>query len=144
VWFQALSHKALRLAIPVLHLVVFAANVALIGSAFYRVLLVGQVMFYAAALMGYYQARPERCRRARIERRRSARNNPSRRMQADRRQAPRAPKRTPVFTIPYTMVLLGWATIVGFSRIVARRQRVTWERMPGEPGPRVASRPNLY
>jgi cellulose synthase/poly-beta-1,6-N-acetylglucosamine synthase-like glycosyltransferase len=144
VWFQALSHKALRLAIPVLHLAIFVANVALIGDVFYRMVLVAQVMFYVAALMGYFQARPERSRRARIERRRIARNDRARRMQADRRQAPRAPKRTPVFTIPYTMVLLGWATIVGFSRIVARRQRVTWERMPGEPGPRVVSRPVLW
>jgi hypothetical protein len=143
VWFQALSHKALRLSIPVLHLAVFVANVALVGDVFYRVVLVAQVMFYAAALMGYFQARPERSRRARIERRRIARNDRARRMHADRRQASRAPRRAPVFTIPYTMVLLGWATIVGFSRIVARRQRVTWERMPGEPGPRVVSRPVL-
>jgi biofilm PGA synthesis N-glycosyltransferase PgaC len=141
VWFEALSHKALRLAIPVLHLVVLAANVALVGAAFYRVLLAGQAVFYAAALMGYFQARPERSRRARIERRRIARADSGRRSYRDRRQAMRAPKRLPVFTVPYTMCLLGWATIVGFSRIVARRQRVTWERMPGEPGPRVASRP---
>lgn len=141
VWFEALSHKALRLAIPVLHLVVFAANVALVGAVIYRVLLAGQAVFYAAALMGYFQARPERSRRARIERRRIARANPGRRAYTDRRRAMRAPARLPVFTVPYTMCLLGWATIVGFSRIVARRQRVTWERMPGEPGPRVASRP---
>jgi len=105
------------------------------------VLLAGQAVFYAAALMGYFQARPERSRRARIERRRIARADSGRRSYRDRRQAMRAPKRLPVFTVPYTMCLLGWATIVGFSRIVARRQRVTWERMPGEPGPRVASRP---
>ena len=141
VWFEALSHKALRLAIPVLHLAVFAANVALVEVVFYRVLLAGQAMFYAAALAGYVQSRPERSRRARIERRRIARNDPGRRMHADRRRAVRAPTRSPVFSVPYTMCLLGWATIVGFSRIVARRQRVTWERMPGEPGPRVVSRP---
>lgn len=142
VWFEALSHKALRLAIPALHLVVFAANVALVGATFYRVLLAGQAVFYAAALMGYFQARPERSRRARIERRRVARADPGRRTYTDRRRAMRAPTRLPVFTVPYTMCLLGWATIVGFSRIVARRQRVTWERMPGEPGPRVVSRPS--
>lgn len=141
VWFEALSHKGLRLAIPVLHVIVLVANVALVGAVFYRLLLAGQAVFYAAALMGYFQARPERSRRARIERRRIARADPARRSYLDRRQAARAPKRLPVFTVPYTMVLLGWATIVGFSRIVARRQRVTWERMPGEPGPRVVSRP---
>lgn len=142
-WFRALSHKALRLAIPVLHVTAFVANVALAGDIVYRVLLAGQAMFYAAAVMGYFQSRPERSRRAHIERRRIARAHPERRLSVDRRRAVRAPKRSPIFTVPYTMVLLGWATIVGFSRIVARRQRVTWERMPGRPGPRVASRPNL-
>ena len=141
VWFEAFSHKALRLAIPVLHLAVLAANVALLDAMLYRVLLAGQGVFYAAALMGHIQGRPERSRRARIERRRALRADAGRRMTTDRRRAVRAPKRTPVFSVPYTMCLLGWATIVGFSRIVARRQRVTWERMPGEPGPRVASRP---
>jgi biofilm PGA synthesis N-glycosyltransferase PgaC len=141
VWFQVLSHKALRLAIPLLHVVLLAANLALIEVPFYRLLLAGQAMFYAAAVIGYVQARPERSRRARIERRRVARGHPGRRMDADRRRNQRAPKRFPVFTVPYTMCLLGWATIVGFSRIVTRRQRVTWERIPGEPGPRVVSRP---
>lgn len=140
-WFQVWSHKALRLAIPLLHVTALVANVALIGKPFYRVVLAGQAMFYAAALIGYFQARPERSRRARIERRRIARTDQGRRMHADRRQSLRAPKRSPLFTVPYTMCLLGWATIVGFARIVARRQRVTWERMPGEPGPRVVSRP---
>jgi hypothetical protein len=117
--------------------------VALLDAVFYRVFLAGQSMFYAAALMGHVQGRPERSRRARIERRRIARTEAGRRMHADRRQAIRAPKRSPLFSVPYTMCLLGWATIVGCSRIVARRQRVTWERMPGQPGPRVVSRPVL-
>jgi cellulose synthase/poly-beta-1,6-N-acetylglucosamine synthase-like glycosyltransferase len=141
VWFEAWSHKALRLAIPVLHFAVLAANVALVDVVFYRVLLAGQAAFYAAALMGHVQGRPGRSRRARIERRRIARTGAGRRIKTDRRRAVRAPTRSPVFSVPYTMCLLGWATIVGFSRIVARRQRVTWERVPGEPGPRVASRP---
>lgn len=140
-WFEVLSHKALRLAIPVLHLATLVANVALIAVPFYQLALAGQGLFYAAALIGYVQAKPERSRRARIERRRIARTDPGRRMRVDRRQSLRAPSRSPIFTVPYTMCLLGWATIVGFSRIVARRQRVTWERMPGEPGPRVVSRP---
>ncbi len=143
VWFEVLSHKALRLAIPALQFAVLVANVALIDAVFFRVFLAGQSMFYAAALTGYIQGRPERTRRAQIERRRIARTKTGRRMNSDRRQVIRAPKRTPVFSVPYTMCLLGWATIVGCSRIVARRQRVTWERMPGEPGPRVVSRPVL-
>lgn len=117
VWFAAWSHKALRLAIPLLHVAAFAANLALIGHPWYRGLLVLQVMFYAAAIVGCEEARPER------------------------RRGARARRRHIFFTVPYTMCLLGWATIVGLGRFVARRQRVTWERMPGEPGPRVVSRP---
>jgi cellulose synthase/poly-beta-1,6-N-acetylglucosamine synthase-like glycosyltransferase len=105
VWFEALSHKALRLAIPLLHAAMFAANLALTDLGFYRILMGGQVLFYAAALVGCVW------------------------------------RRSIVVTVPYTMCLLGWATIVGLGRFVARRQRVTWERMPGDPGPRVVSRP---
>jgi cellulose synthase/poly-beta-1,6-N-acetylglucosamine synthase-like glycosyltransferase len=109
VWFQALSHKALRLTIPVLHIVILLANLALVDVWLYRALLVGQGLFYAAAFVGYVQTR--------------------------------AARRHVIFTVPFTMCLLGWATIVGLGRFVARRQRVTWERMPGGPGPRVVSRP---
>jgi hypothetical protein len=31
-------------------------------------------------------------------------------------------------TVPYTMCLLLWATIVGFARFARRTQQVTWER----------------
>jgi cellulose synthase/poly-beta-1,6-N-acetylglucosamine synthase-like glycosyltransferase len=109
VWFRALSHKALRLTIPVLHLLMVAANLALISSLWYQVIFAGQVMFYGAAIAGHFQLR--------------------------------SPRRRMLFTIPHTMCLLGWATVVGLGRFVARRQRVTWERIPRDPGPRVASRP---
>ena len=110
VWFQALSHKALRLAIPLLHAVMLLSNAVVADVGLYGALLAGQVLFYAAAVAGYVQMRAGR-------------------------------RRSIVLTVPFTMCLLGWATIVGLGRFVARRQRVTWERMPGEPGPRVVSRP---
>ena len=110
-WFEALSHKALRLAIPVLHLMMFGANLALAEFWFYQGMMAGQLVFYAAAMAGGFETHRASSRRSIL------------------------------LTVPYTMCLLGWATIVGFARIVARRQRVTWERMPGEPGPRVVSRP---
>jgi hypothetical protein len=109
IWFQALSHKALRLTIPALHALMLVANLALLDFWVFRVLLAGQALFYASALVGYLQIR--------------------------------WPRRHIVFAVPFAMCLLGWATIVGLGRFVARRQRVTWERMPGEPGPRVVSRP---
>jgi cellulose synthase/poly-beta-1,6-N-acetylglucosamine synthase-like glycosyltransferase len=113
VWFEAASHKALRLTIPVLHVALLVSNILLVAwndAMVYDLAMVGQAVFYGAALFGWI---------ATIVRRR----------------------RPLLLTVPYTMCLLGWATIVGFARFVARRQRVTWERIPGEPGPRVASRP---
>ena len=55
-----------------------------------------------------------------------------RRLTADRRQAARAPKRAAVFSVPYAMCLLGWATIVGFHASWPPAAG-TWERVPGDP-----------
>jgi cellulose synthase/poly-beta-1,6-N-acetylglucosamine synthase-like glycosyltransferase len=48
-WFETLSHKALRLLTPVLHAVIVITNVGLISLPVYRWLLAAQLMFYAAA-----------------------------------------------------------------------------------------------
>jgi cellulose synthase/poly-beta-1,6-N-acetylglucosamine synthase-like glycosyltransferase len=101
VWFEAISHKALRLAIPALHLTVFTANLALTRFWFYEWAMGAQMLFYAAALAGHILAGFH--------------------------------KKTMLLTVPYTMTLLGWATIVGLTRFVTRRQRVTWERIPTTP-----------
>lgn len=55
-WFQYISHRVLRWTItPVLMLLIFGLNVklAIDGSVFYQWLLVGQILFYAAAGIGY-------------------------------------------------------------------------------------------
>jgi cellulose synthase/poly-beta-1,6-N-acetylglucosamine synthase-like glycosyltransferase len=39
-------------------------------------------------------------------------------------------KAIPCLTVPYTMCLLNWATMVGFFRFVVGRQQVTWEKAP--------------
>jgi cellulose synthase/poly-beta-1,6-N-acetylglucosamine synthase-like glycosyltransferase len=54
-WFETISHKALRLTIPALHVALFAANVALLDVPPYTWLLAGQVVFFAAALAGCTQ-----------------------------------------------------------------------------------------
>jgi cellulose synthase/poly-beta-1,6-N-acetylglucosamine synthase-like glycosyltransferase len=108
IWFEALSHKALRLVVPALHIAIFASNLALIDLWSYRWAMGGQMMFYTAALVGHMLANTQR--------------------------------RSMIITVPYTMTLLGWATIVGFARFVTRRQRVTWERIPGTPLARAATR----
>jgi poly-beta-1,6-N-acetyl-D-glucosamine synthase len=53
-WFETISHKGLRLALPALHAIVFAANLALTTDGVLYVAALGaQVGFYAAALAGH-------------------------------------------------------------------------------------------
>ena len=95
-WFATISHKGLRLLLPVLHLAVFVATLTLPDGWLFRVALGGQLAFYAAALIG---AAHKEGRKPSI-----------------------------VFSVPAMICVLSWATIVGFTRFVTRRQQVTWER----------------
>jgi poly-beta-1,6-N-acetyl-D-glucosamine synthase len=53
-WFQTVSHKALRLLLPPLHLAALMANANLLDeSPVYLWTFAGQVTFYATALAGY-------------------------------------------------------------------------------------------
>lgn len=96
-WFQTVSHKALRLGSPLLFLVAFGTNLALAGGLLYRGMLLAQIVFYMAALCG--------C---------ALRNSR---------------RRIPLLTVPYTMCLLNWATVVGFYRFVTGQQPVTWKKV---------------
>lgn len=49
--FQLWSHKALRWMAPLFLISLFAANLLLLGSSFYRLSLAAQLFFYAAAMM---------------------------------------------------------------------------------------------
>jgi cellulose synthase/poly-beta-1,6-N-acetylglucosamine synthase-like glycosyltransferase len=95
-WFATVSHKGLRLTLPILHLGLLIGNIAAAHVWPYQWLLAGQVLFYAAAAGGALQ--------------RGGRH------------------RFIGFTVPYTLCLMCWATVVGFFRYTARRQPVTWER----------------
>ena len=108
-WFETVSHKVLRVALPMLHASFLVANIALADSGFYGVMLALQAGFYAAALVGLTQ-----------------RDAPVRRSAA--REGGR--RRSIVFTAPCAMCLLLWATVVGFFRFITHRQQVTWERVP--------------
>jgi glycosyltransferase involved in cell wall biosynthesis len=59
-WFETVSHKALRLTLPVLHAGALAGNVALAGTGLYGWLLAGHVAFYVAAIAGCLQRRAGR------------------------------------------------------------------------------------
>src|SRR5439155_5598767 len=56
VWFETVSHKALRLLTPLLHTVVLVANVSLVTVPLYQWLLALQIAFYAAAAIASLQA----------------------------------------------------------------------------------------
>jgi cellulose synthase/poly-beta-1,6-N-acetylglucosamine synthase-like glycosyltransferase len=100
-WFETISHKALRLMLPFLHVVALVSNAALaweLGVGLWELLLAGQAAFYAAAVVGRAQ------RHAR--------------------------QRSFVFSVPCAICLLSWAVVVGFARFLTNRQQVTWERAP--------------
>ena len=54
-WFETISHKVLRVALPMFHLSVLAANIALADTGFFGIMLALQVMFYIAAIIGSIQ-----------------------------------------------------------------------------------------
>jgi cellulose synthase/poly-beta-1,6-N-acetylglucosamine synthase-like glycosyltransferase len=97
IWFETISHKALRLVAPILQLLVLVANVGLADVWVYRWILEAQLLFYTAAVGGY----AHRHMRHRLY----------------------------VLTLPYTICLLNWATIIGFVRFATDRQQATWERV---------------
>ena len=51
-WFETVSHKALRLALPVLLAALFVSNMALLDRWPYQLTMAAQVTFYAAAIAG--------------------------------------------------------------------------------------------
>ncbi len=57
IWFEFVSHKLMRLAVPFLALATFVANAALAHEPFYAWVLVGQLAFYGLALIGGVLAR---------------------------------------------------------------------------------------
>ena len=96
IWLATVSHKALRLAGPVLYAGALVASLALAADPLYRLAFAAQVAFYLAAVAGHF--------------------------------LPRAGYRSPLFSVPYVLCLLNWATIVGFFRFAAGRQDARWER----------------
>ena len=56
-WFETISHKALRLTLPLLHAALLASACVLATRWLYGWALIGQAVFYLAALAGYAQRR---------------------------------------------------------------------------------------
>jgi cellulose synthase/poly-beta-1,6-N-acetylglucosamine synthase-like glycosyltransferase len=52
-WFETVSHKALRLTLPALHVTAFAANLALADGLLSLIALAAQMGFYGAGLAGH-------------------------------------------------------------------------------------------
>lgn len=59
-WFETLSHKALRLGIPLFLATLLFANIALIEAWPYQLTMAGQAAFYGAAAMGCLHRRTSR------------------------------------------------------------------------------------
>jgi cellulose synthase/poly-beta-1,6-N-acetylglucosamine synthase-like glycosyltransferase len=104
-WLETMSHKALRLLLPLLLMVALVTNAILLDRPLFQWLMAAQVAFYGAALAGFVYRRSEH--------------------------------RPLVLSVPYTMCLMSWATVLGFSRFLTARQCVTWERsLPSTTRPR--------
>ena len=95
-WFQTVSHKGLRLLLPLMLLGVFVSNLFLVSHPFFQLTLAAQVAFYVTAALAWVW--------------------------------PGAQPRLRLLTLPYTICLFEWATIVAFLRVIRGRQAVTWER----------------
>ena len=52
-WLQTVSHKGLRLLLPVLHAAALCLNLLLAADPFYGAILAAQILFYGAALAGH-------------------------------------------------------------------------------------------
>jgi biofilm PGA synthesis N-glycosyltransferase PgaC len=60
-WFETVSHKGLRLLLPILHATLFVANALLAtAAALFQVTFAAQVAFYAAAILGWLWRRTGR------------------------------------------------------------------------------------
>jgi len=59
-WFETISHKGLRLALPMLHASCLASNIVLVDSGFFGSTLALQAGFYAAATIGLLQGSSRR------------------------------------------------------------------------------------
>jgi biofilm PGA synthesis N-glycosyltransferase PgaC len=54
-WFETMSHKGLRLALPLLHAMLLVATLGLADGWFYQVALAAQLLFYGEAVAGHLQ-----------------------------------------------------------------------------------------
>jgi len=59
-WLETISHKVLRLGLPMLHAIFLASSVVLADAAFYGLMLGLQVVFYTAATVGLTQRNARR------------------------------------------------------------------------------------
>jgi cellulose synthase/poly-beta-1,6-N-acetylglucosamine synthase-like glycosyltransferase len=59
-WLETISHKVLRLALPMLHAMFLASNILVTSAGFYELMLVLQLGFYAAAIVGLAQRNSRR------------------------------------------------------------------------------------
>jgi cellulose synthase/poly-beta-1,6-N-acetylglucosamine synthase-like glycosyltransferase len=59
-WFETLSHKVLRVALPMFHASLLASNIMLVDSGFFGMILALQASFYGLAVVGFVQRNARR------------------------------------------------------------------------------------
>jgi len=104
--WQLFSHKALRLLIPFALVNLFVVNVFLLDMLFFRIMFMGQLMFYG--LSAWEALRETWGARKRFRRGRTVSRG--------------------IGYIPYTFCLLNYSAFVGFVRFVTGKLKSNWEK----------------
>ncbi|MEW5801283.1 MAG: glycosyltransferase family 2 protein [bacterium] len=106
IWFQTVSHKVMRLTIPLFLLLLFISNIALLKvMLFYRVFFIVQIVFYSISIMGKDKIWSD-------ENPWSSKGSISERL----------------LTLSTTFLELNWATILGLWSFLTGRATVTWKK----------------
>lgn len=105
IWFQTISHKVMRLTIPLFLLLLLISNIALLNvMLFYKLFFIMQITFYFMSITGkvktWFRENPK------VERSISQR----------------------LLTLSSTFMELNWATIMGLWSFLSGRATVTWEK----------------
>lgn len=100
---QLFSHKFLRLMVPFFLAVLFISNIFLLDHMLYRIIFIGQILFYGMAMIEALNDKLGHVRERRGLRRKAGH-------------------------LAYTFCLLNYAALVAFVQFMRRKQKVTWEK----------------
>lgn len=114
-WIQTLSHKVLRLAMPLLLLGTLVSSLILTGHTLYTVALIAQLAFYSAAALGALLS--PRGKRSKLFK---------------------------LLSAIHLFCLLHWATVLGFLKFSRGRATAKWKKSSPEPALRIAPQHDFF